>query len=781
MHVLHKECIILEVDNIAFNYFSIIILSFGLFLSGILIFKRATSERRIQLLLPAGAIFGISLYIFLINLTAHIVKGPPGFYLALFVQICITFIVVRRVPSLPMLLPKGKELAVWGFLLFFWIIFLYQITAHAITDGADSTLHQSFASRFIRGDYPMHQPWQPDYIAYYHFGGAELLGSFHALTGTPYYFLHPFIAFWMLLFASQILTWIISSPKGESFRSILIRSLPAVVGLISLGGFFIAWPVKFELDFAWKQFPTLINAFEVYGSPAELDSLVFFLHRFLAICLFISVLALLIYPKKKSFLPIFILAVYLATMALTDESVLIVTILPILIVSFFSIFSKSIKIFSIFISLISILIFFQGGLITESFLSRYENSSYILLFPKDHKSNYEKYLTYRLSQQDSKFFQINEQIKALNFFHPGIIWQLILYLILTIYLFKKSENHDMKTLSWLLLLSGIISLIAYFGLVPKGYTHPNGNRFLALSYYLSGLGLAFLCYFWFSQKINIPKIIRFVLKSLIIWILFLSLVPPFLKLFPRKTDNWFIIKPHPVNPLVKWVKDNIPPDKRILALTNTQPSNDLNIELVKEAGALTPVWPAKPRVHDSFDIGPNYTDLHYTLNPESVKSLKADYILITSLYFEQLPKKRQEDILNREFFTPIFTSGDNSIIILEVKPKFLAEGENFGGTFTELEQIAPLTGAYCIDYPPNITEHVYRILRFLLYNRKISCNNGGAFYNARIDIDLNFRNENERYDYLVLGKDTDPQTICHCQAKLLWTGFGNDVKFWQTQ
>lgn len=766
--------------SILYNYSSIIILLFTLFFTGFLILKRVITERRIQLLLPAGSIFGICLYIFLLNLTAHLIKGVPGFLFALLLQVILTLLITKTLPSSPLTLLKGKEAKIWILVLFIWAVFSYQITAHATTDGADSALHQSFAARFIKGDYPMHTPWQPDYIAYYHFGGAELLGSLHALTGAPYYFIHPFIAFWMILFISQILIWILPF-KEITLRSIFIQSLPAFVGLISLGGFFIAWPVKFELPIPLNQLPTFYNVLEVYGAPFNLDALVFFLHRFLATSFLISLLVLLLYPKK-SLLSFFALAVYLATMALTDESVLIVTILPILIVSFLNIFGRSIKTFAICTLLISLFIASQGGLITETLLNRYGESSNILIFPGNHESVTEKYLEYRLAQQKSKFNPVSDNLKSLNWFHPGIIWQLLLFLVLTIYLSKKSNNWNLKILSFLLLFSGIISFIAFHSLVPKGYTHPNGNRFLALSYYLSGLGLAYLCYFWLSQKISIPKIINYSLNFLIIWILLISLIPPLLQLFPRKVDNWFIIRPQPVNLLIKWIENNIPSDKRIVALTSLQPYNSINIELVIKAGKLTPMWPPKPRVHDSFDISPTYADLHYTLNPQAFKALGIDYILITNPYFQQLPKKRQQDVLNRDFFSPIFTSDDNSVIVLEVKSKFLSEGENFEGTFAQLDQIAPQDGAYCIDYPPNISENVYRILRLLVANRKNYCNGGGAFYNARIDVYLNPPMEKvNRFDYLLLGKDVDPKTICNCQAKLLWKGLGNGVKFWQTQ
>lgn len=766
-------------DNyiIVYNYFSILIIIFILFLSGILIFKRITTQTAAHLILPAGSIFGICLNIFLLNLTAHLIKGVPGIIIALCIQIFLTYLILR-IPSLPLSIPKGRDFKILFFLSLLWIIFSYQIAAHANTDGADSTLHQSLAARFIKGDYPMHQPWQPDYLAYYHFGPAELLGSLHALSDAPYYFIHPFISFWLLLFVSQILTWLIP-PKEITFKTTLIKSLPTLVGLISLGGFFIIWPVRWELPSFLGQLPTLNTSFEVYGSPANLDGLVFFIHRFLSISFFISLLVPLIYPKNSKLLLI-CLVVYIGAIALTDESVLIVTLIPILVISYFNIFNRSFKKFLISTTLVSLIILFQGGIITQTILNHDGNSSF-LIFPPDQKNVTEKYQSYRLAQERSKLFLTDDKLKTFNWLHIGIIWQLLICLSLVVYLFKKTQNRELTTLCILLLVSGIISLIAYHGLVPNGYTHPNGNRFLTLSYYLSGLCLAFFLVFWFSQRNEFKKI-KYILNFFIVLILLASILPPLLQMFPRRKENWLVINPHYKSSLVNWIDNNISLNQRLVALTDIRPSNSTNIDLVKETGILTPVWAPTPRVHDSFDISPTYSDLYYTLNPEIIKELKINYLLISGPYFSQLPKNRQQDFTNNDFFKPVFTLNDNSIIILEVKHRYFSEGKDLDGTFNQLGKIAPRIGTYCLDYPPNITENVYRILKLLLYDRRTYCDHGGAFYNARVDVELNPRTDNPaKYDYLVLGKDVDPETICHCQAELIWEGMGNGVRFWRTK
>ena len=112
-----------------------------------------------------------------------------------------------------------------------------------------------------------------------------------------------------------------------------------------------------------------------------------------------------------------------------------------------------------------------------------------------------------------------------------------------------------------------------------------------------------------------------------------------------------------------------------------------------------------------------------------------------------------------------------------------ASTEDLDGTFTQLVRTAPLGGTYYLDYPPNITENVFRILRLLFYNRNLYCDRGGAFYNSRIDIDIDNCKENATiYNYLLLGNAQDPQTICNgCKAILLWQGLGNGVKFWEVK
>lgn len=757
-------------------YIKVIILFSALAISGTIILRRFIRNNHPQLVIPAGVIFGIGLFIFLINLLAHIIKGIPSFYVVILLQIAIALWVHFKIPVQKFDYPKGKFLIYLLLSFSFWVIFLYQITAHSIIDGADSTIYYSLAARFVRGDYPIHTPWQPDYIAYNHIGGPQFLAAAKALTGAPFYFLHAFLAFITLLSVSQILTWLFVRNINSLFGFFLI-SLPAITGIITLGSFMLAFPVSLHIP-QFYNLPTLNQSFEVYGSAANLDALVLFLHRFLSTSLLIALLVPILFPKNR--FTVVILSLLIATIALVDESVFIVSIIPFLIATYFTVFKKSIKACLIFSVLLILLVSAQGGVITESLLNRYGESSSILFFPKDGVRKTENYRSYRLYQQETRIFD-NASYLPLQWLHPAIYLQILLLFILTLKFWKSSDLHNRKILLWILFATSLISLVAYHGIVPKGYTHPNGNRFLTLAFYLSGLGIAFFISWFFEIKLK-GKLLPFFIKGLVVWILITSIIPPFAQFFPRKKDNFLKINKSTPNPIFEWIKNNIDKDRRILALVDTNPIPASNLTLVTEAGASTPIWAPNIRVHDSFDMSPTYADFYYTLNPQIFKLLRVNYILTSNQYRSSLPQKRQIDLTNPDFFKPVFTNLGTDIIIYEMQENFLTEGKNLEGTFTQLAGIAPLDGTYYIDYPPNISENVFRALRLLLYNRNVYCNRQGGFYNQRIDIEIDKCNEGaQKYDYLVLGDTVNPETICHCKTTLIWAGLGNGVKFWKTQ
>lgn len=237
----------------------------------------------------------------------------------------------------------------------------------------------------------------------------------------------------------------------------------------------------------------------------------------------------------------------------------------------------------------------------------------------------------------------------------------------------------------------------------------------------------------------------------------------------------------PDNPAFNWVRDNLSIKEKIIVLTQPSAFILANIGLVTQIGALTPMWDITPRVRLCFEMSPLYADAYYTLNPNTFKTLKLDYLIISDIYLSQLTVQRRNDLMNTSYFQPVFVDPLHQEKILKITPKYLEEGKNLNGTLSQLAEIAPKKGTYFIEYTPNIPENMFRALRVLLYDRDVYHLIGAAFYNGIIDVEIKLHDRFlDNYDYLILGAATDPKTICRCEAKLLWTGLGNSIKLWKT-
>lgn len=758
-----------------FIYLKTLIFFTLLFICGIVITRRLTEENRGQILVPSGAILGIALYIFLLNALAHVIKGVPGFYLALIIEICIAVLLKRYIPLGSMEFPKGKLKIDSIISTLFWGTFLYVLLATGDM-GGDIHYHYGIAALFSRGDYPMHTPWQPDYIMTYHFGGAEFLGAARSITGGSFLFIHRLLTIFSFFSWSQILTWLFIKRGPTNIRMLLVISIPALISLISMGGFMITWPsnpISIDIGgnlFHWLgQLPTLNISRDSYGSPLHIEMMITFLHRFLSLSFFFSFLTVLLSPRKENY-PILItgIVVFLSSVALTDESVLIVILPAIFLISLFTIFSKSLS-KTLIAAVISVLVIsVQGGLITET-LFKLGNYSGINFFSKE-------FLEYAYFQTSSRLFENLPNYRPFRWLSLGIFWQLSILLIFSILVLKQSLNKSFKSIILLFFISALTSLVAFYAIVPK-LLSPNGNRFLALSYYLSGIGISFYLVHWI---LNTKRLIFF--KFILVWILLFSLIPPFFNLFPRQKYHGLFAPNEPEKESFNWVRDNLSVKERIIVLTHPSPFDNPNVALSTQIGAYTPTWGPTPRAEVVWEITPLYIDSYLTLNPSALHSLKIDYLIISNYYLPQLASERMQDLLNRRYFQPAFIDSRQAEVIFKVTPEYLAEGKNLGGTLTELAQIAPKEGTFFIEYIPNIPENMFRALRVLLHDRDVYHQIGAAFYNGSIDVKLIIHKTLiSSYDYLILGTATDPKTICHCEAKLLWTGYGNGIKLWKTK
>lgn len=778
-------------------YLKTIALILTLSICGFIIARRICNDVCIQILLPTAVIIGIALYVFLLNLVAYAVKGPPGFYAALAFEILLVFFLKVKIKPKEIIFPQKKEKAIWLISALIWLIFLFYISATGSALSPDWLHNSYFASLLIRGDFPIHNPFQPDRLSSYHIGVPVILGALRLFTGGADAFLGSTLSLITLFAISQILQWILKVKSGI-FNLTLLIFIP-LTALVSLGNFMIVWPYQFgfpKIDdgiMRWlHNLPTLSDTYNAYGAPTSLDGLNLFLHRMLALSIFSALIPLVLFPNRlKRFLSSVVILILLAALALADESVFIVATPAIILLLCFTLFEKNIKQWILFCLMTLSVVVLQGGLISEAIFKSDSTIARVLLFPDDEKNpaaRFEKYRSYRLEAQSSKLIPDKEEYRPFRWFHFGAIWQVstlfIACLVFTLIFKNKLTNKAPLYLTWLFCLSGFIALIAFHGIVPEGWTHLNGNRFLSLAYQLSSVGIIiFIILFWISLKgtNRLSKIYFVGVKILLVWFVLTSTLPTLAILFPRDKQNWFKIVSDPPKAEHVWLRNNLKVNTRILPFTEEFPT-DSAVGLAKYIGIFTPLWYEKPEAQGA-GVTPPYLDLFFTQNPEVFKKLKIDYILTNKSYRSILPAKRLADLNNMEYFMTVYSDGEGDVIISKILPEYFLRAENYKGTFYELSQILPSEGAFFIEQPPGINEAVWRaaFLTLQMYDYEMYYSLSSIpVYNFIINVHLKFNGEsNDRYDYLVLGPKTDPNSIVKGQAKLVWSQKAGYVNVWK--
>lgn len=779
-------------------YLKTIALILTLSTCGFIIVRRICGDVRIQILLPTAIITGIAFYIFLLNLVAYAVKGPPGFYLALALEILLVFFIKLKIKPKGIIFPQKQEKAIWLASFLIWLTFLLLICATGNASSADWLHNSYFASLLISGDFPIHNPFQPDRLSSYHIGVPVILGGLRLFTGASDAFLGSILSLITLFSISQILQWILKVKSG-SFNMILLIFIP-LTALVSLGNFMIVWPYQLSLPQVgngivnWlHNLPTLHNTYDSYGAPASLESLNLFLHRMLALSIFSALIPLTLFPNiLKRFFSSAIILILLAALALSDEAVFIVTAPAIVLILFFTLLKKNIKIWMLFCLITLGIIVFQGGLVNEVIFKSDATVARVLLFPDDEKNpaaRFERYRSYRLEAQSSKMLPDKAEYIPFRWFHLGAVWQvgalLVACFAFTLIFKNKAAEKLPLYLTWLFCLSGLIALVAFHGIVPKGWTHINGNRFLSLSYQLSGVGIIiFFILGWINFKgtNGLSKFYTIVTKILLTWFVLTSTLPALALLFPRQNHNWFKTVSDTPRAEQAWIKDNLKVDTRILPFMEEFPTSGPILELVKNVGIFTPVWYETPQAQ-GFDVSPPYLDLFFTQNPEILKNLKVDYVMTNKLYRSTLPAERLADLNNTEYFKIVYSDKEGDITISKILPAYFLKAENYQGTFYQLSQVLPLKGAFFIEQPSGIVEAVWRVTFLTLQMNDYEMYYNADFipiYNFIINFDLKFNGEtNEKYDYLVLGPKTDPRFICNCQTKLFWSQVAGYVNIWK--
>lgn len=765
--------------------FQLIIYLIPIFLSGFFLIKAVTTVRRFELILPSAFICGISIFVFLLNTSAFIFRPPANIFISYLLLILLSvFLWKNSKNDLTIDFFNKKELIFYVITFIFWALLIFWKANFALI-GSDTNLYYSIAHSFLKGNFPFFTPWQPDIFLSYHTGASILLAAFYFFTGLNFQFLHLVFSSFFIFCSIQIVVWLIK--RHTDVASLLLANLLAAAVFISFGFFYIVWPVfpihlpnlnslsQFVLWF--RELPTVIESIEVYGAPVNLDGLIYFIFHAFGLAIFFLLLVLLFYLKKGTLGGWLVICLNLATLALVNESIFVAAfpaiVLGILIVEYRagSLF-KNLKRILIVLSLTSLVVFYQGGVITASLNKSHDLEKSALLFPNK-KDIKEDFPGYHIGQEQSKLLPLKSEWLPFRWFHPGVDLLLIISLMLII---KLKVNFNQRLLLLTLFIGGFSSLIAYNYIVPK-FLIANGNRFLSLSFILFSLVISFSIIYLYRFKKTFFIII-------FLWIILPTILPPLALLSKtRFGENKLIPKTFNSSQGILWLRDNADLSERVMVLDKNAPHPSGQARGLVEAGIFAPLFSGNFRTF-TIEASPQYLDLAYFLSPKSLVDLKITLLLIDSYFYKTLPALRKTQLDDADYFEKVFDNSAGSSDwerIYRIKKDYLTEGAEIDGTFTQLVMLAPKDSRIYIDNEENFDpSFLRRAIIFSLRDREIYfLPQSGVYLNVEQDINQNNPGMDIEYNFLVLGKNTQPDEICDCSAKLIWKGLKDEVFIWK--
>lgn len=759
---------------------------------GIIILRKTSSIERFELLFPVGSILGILLFTFSLNIVSFFVKGLTSVILSYLILIFLAVSIYFKKGLLKVVFPNGKSLILYIISLLFWGAFFIWKSNYALI-GSDTNLYYAIAHTFIKGNFPPLTPWQPNLPLAYHLGAFELLGAFYLLTGLSFQFLHLVFSTLFIFFSVQIFIWIWG--KYNSLLSFLFANLSAFVGFVSLGFFYLLLPSLSinlpnihninEFILFLRNLPTVNQSIEVYGAPINLDTLIYFIFHAFGLSIFLSIVAILVHFKKNNSLGTWIiLAISMCALALVSESIF-VAVVPAVFVSFILI-EKNNKTFLknriplVILGVLTIfIILFQGGIITSAVSHPKMNEESIIVFPRKDDIK-EDFISYHFYQEISKMLPINVQWLSLGWFHVGVDL-LILVNILLLTKLKVEFKHFILLLTFF--ISGFTSLIAYNILVPK-FLVANGNRFLSFSFFTFSLVICFslIHVIGLMKTNNLLK--KIFLTFFILWLFIPTIVPPLALLSKTRFGENKLIPGREQTTLgIEWIKNNLSYDSSIIILDIRAPHPSGQSRAMLQAGVFAPIFPGDYKAY-TIEASPEYFDIVYYLSPSALKKLGIEYLLIDNSFFDTFPEERKEDLANQKYFQKIFDNSkdtENWEKIYIVTDDYLTKGKELEGSFSQYVNLFPNDRKIYIDNEENFNpSYLRRALIFSLRDKDLYyLPQSGVYLNVEADIRKSHPLKENVYDFLVLGKQTNPKDICNCQTKLIWKGLMSEVYVWQ--
>lgn len=767
--------------------------------SGTIITRFLVEEKRPELLYLLGLFGGSSIYIFLLNSFSFILKPHISEYVSFGVVVFLGLLILMFGKLQPLSPIKGKPLFLFIVSLAFLAVSLFWIVGKTAF-GGDVEIFYAIAKTFNRGNFPMVTPWQPDLPLAYHYGPSILIGAIDNFAKLRLDFIQLGLSFLFLLCFIQSLIWFWK--RHENFSSLLIYSIIPAMTLVTVGVIMLVQP---ELPFKLHQYssvsnflnnsqnlPTAHQSYETYGGAiVDINGHVYFFHHLVGLVITWWLFVLCLSLRRKRFIfNILAIVSALLSLALVNEALLIASVFFVAALILFFVlkqksFKKDIRVLIPIAVIFTLVVCFQGGVLTGTILSRnieLEKSAVIVPKAGDYpegQAYVDNVRGYHAGQQSTHVFKVRDNWFNATWYQLGISWLMGVFLLLIILLWKHIDTK--KKIALLFLFSLSISSIFAFNIIVPRYIAANGNRFLSTGFQFLGLGISTALVFLLELLIKKKrKLLALILGIAIIWLIIPSVLPAILRFQTlARNENKLLPKQTVVSDSIHWLTKNTEISDRALNILGNAPfsANDT----LSSGGILTPTFNQKFRAY-TFEVSPDYIDMVTTLNPELLIRFGINYLVISSGAFDVLPDIRKEQIINPHFFRFKFESDASGKErwerVYKVRDTYLAEAENLPTTIEEMIKLIPKDKKVYIDdwfntYPWN---SMRKAIIFALIDYKPVLQWGpGSYLNVETFITTTAKEKKVKIDYLVLFKDTDYKKVCNCDAGIIWRGVNDNL------
>lgn len=778
------------------NVFPLLIIALLLTFVGFVILSALYKSRNKCLTLGSAMIIGPLGFLFLLSIGSYFFKGQLailGMFLLYTFTAFVFYLRKRRniYQNFFRFSLNGENLLILGAVsVYLGLIFLF---AHRSFVGSDSDIYYSIATSFARGNYPVVQSWQPNFLTVYHQETYLLEGALWALSGKDIELIHYFFSVYIIWAIFLFLTGL----AREKIRSVFCI-LPAVFGIILVGGpvmlskisslFSFLSSLKTQPDFAVFQSSNgagatnlsglIYNNFYTFGLAAFLLFLLLFINQ--------SV-------KQFNFGRYLILLTLIVLGVSIDE-----TFFPLELLLFCGLLFWQSRDFSIakkYIYLpvmagIFVLLFvtIQNPIRDSVLTPSPELPRFKLLIENNWQPNERvSWNGFNLGPTVSGMRDIRMKYAAqMTLEDNNLAWIRLdirlVYILLFVALLVVSSRWG-----FLLVISSVFSYI-FSIFINNTFWPANAFRITNQAFQLAFIAVAFVIVGLLAQK----KFFKKFVAAVIILLLLPQLLSSHSKFFTFPLRKWEANSTDARNNFTKVKKDLdleniakiIPPGKVTVFLDRyptTAPFSYLNYTALTKMGVFVPIGPSKVKILNPAP-GIEWLDTINSLSPYAFKELNVEYAYIQNAALVRLSPEKLAAIKNHQYFQEVKKFGDDGILYKVLRA--------YGTTPDEpnsLKQMSLTIGTGKRVYLDKLHFNEVRKALILELAKKdhligFPPAHGGDFY-MYIETLLPFETETpeglKNLDYVITDKEKDPnKTLPGRFEKLM---INNYVSLWVNQ